>query len=241
LLTGISNTLFAVGTDELRLAMTGVKMECAGDTLSFVATDAHKLVLHKQGGIEVPTSAGFIVPRKALNLLKSTLPGDASPVKVSYNNTHVVFAFGDLELTCRLIDQKYPDYQAVIPKDGGSRLLLRRTEFLSSLRRISIYSSKSTYQVRLSIKGNELQMSAEDPDYSNQALETLACEYNGPDMEIGFNARFLVEMLSTLSGDEVQFELSSSSRPGVLRPVHQEDQEDTLMLLMPVMLSDYRA
>ena len=154
LLTGISNTLFAVGTDELRLAMTGVKMECAGDTLSFVATDAHKLVLHKQGGIEVPASAGFIVPRKALNLLKSTLPGDTSPVKVSYNNTHVVFAFGDLELTCRLIDQKYPDYQAVIPKDGGSRLLLRRTEFLSSLRRISIYSSKSTYQVRLSIKGN---------------------------------------------------------------------------------------
>jgi len=127
LLTGISNTLFAVGTDELRLAMTGVKMECAGDTLSFVATDAHKLVLHKQGGIEVPASAGFIVPRKALNLLKATLPGDASPVKVSYNNTHVVFAFGDLELTCRLIDQKYPDYQAVIPKDGGSRLLLRRT------------------------------------------------------------------------------------------------------------------
>jgi DNA polymerase-3 subunit beta len=241
LLTGISNTLFAVGTDELRLAMTGVKMECAGDTLSFVATDAHKLVLHKQGGIEVPASAGFIVPRKALNLLKSTLPGDTSPVKVSYNNTHVVFAFGDLELTCRLIDQKYPDYQAVIPKDGGSRLLLRRTEFLSSLRRISIYSSKSTYQVRLSIKGNELQLSAEDPDFSNQALETLACEYNGPDMEIGFNARFLVEMLSTLSGDEVQFELSSSSRPGVLRPVHQEDQEDTLMLLMPVMLSDYRA
>ena len=241
LLTGISNTLFAVGTDELRLAMTGVKMECAGDTLSFVATDAHKLVLHKQGGIEVPASAGFIVPRKALNLLKSTLPGDASPVKVSYNNTHVAFAFGDLELTCRLIDQKYPDYQAVIPKDGGSRLLLRRTEFLSSLRRISIYSSKSTYQVRLSIKGNELQLSAEDPDFSNQALETLACEYNGPDMEIGFNARFLVEMLSTLSGDEVQFELSSSSRPGVLRPVHQEDQEDTLMLLMPVMLSDYRA
>mgnify|MGYP000985083217 CR=1 FL=1 len=95
--------------------------------------------------------------------------------------------------------------------------------------------------LRLSIKGNELQLSAEDPDFSNQALETLACEYNGPDMEIGFNARFLVEMLSTLSGDEVQFELSSSSRPGVLRPVHQEDQEDTLMLLMPVMLSDYRA
>ncbi|MFZ9679864.1 MAG: DNA polymerase III subunit beta [Bacteroidia bacterium] len=241
LLTGISNTLFAVGTDELRLAMTGVKMECAGSTLSFVATDAHKLVLHQQGGIEVPASAGFIVPRKALNLLKATLPGDESVVQISYNTTHVVFAFGELELTCRLIDQKYPDYQAVIPKDGGSRLLLRRTEFLSSLRRISIYSSKSTYQVRLSIKGNELQMSAEDPDFANQAVETLSCEYNGADMEIGFNARFLIEMLSTISGDEVQFELSSSSRPGVLRPVHQEDQEDTLMLLMPVMLSDYRA
>ena len=238
LLTGISNTLFAVGTDELRLAMTGVKMECAGDTLSFVATDAHKLVLHKQGGIEVPASAGFIVPRKALNLLKATLPGDASPVKVSYNNTHVVFAFGDLELTCRLIDQKYPDYQAVIPKDGGSRLLLRRTEFLSSLRRISIYSSKSTYQVRLSIKGNELQLSAEDPDFSNQALETLACEYNGPDMEIGFNSRFLMEMLNNLDTAEVKLEMSESNRAGLLMPaVKDNENEDILMLVMPVMLN----
>ena len=241
LLTGISNTLFAVGTDELRLAMTGVKMECAGDTLSFVATDAHKLVLHKQGGISVPAAAGFIVPRKALNLLKATLPGDETPVKVDYNNTHVAFTFGDLELVCRLIDQKYPDYQAVIPKESANRLVIKRTEFLSSLRRISIYSSKSTYQVRLSIKGSELQLSAEDPDFANQATETISCDYNGADLEIGFNARFLVEMLSTLSGDEVQFELSLSSRPGVLRPVHQEDQEDTLMLLMPVMLSDYRS
>jgi len=230
-----------VGTDELRLAMTGVKMECAGDTLSFVATDAHKLVLHKQGGISVPAAAGFIVPRKALNLLKATLPGDETPVKVDYNNTHVAFSFRDLELVCRLIDQKYPDYQAVIPKESTNRLVIKRTEFLSSLRRISIYSSKSTYQVRLSIKGSELQLSAEDPDFANQATETISCDYNGADLEIGFNARFLVEMLSTLSGDEVQFELSLSSRPGVLRPVHQEDQEDTLMLLMPVMLSDYRS
>jgi len=241
LLGGITNTLFAVGTDELRLAMTGVKFECSGNTISFVATDAHKLVLHKQGGIEAPASASFVVPRKALNLLKATLPGDETPIRVDYNDTNVAFSFGEMELNCRLIEQKYPDYQAVIPKDGGNRLLIRRTEFLSSLRRISIYSSRSTYQVRLTIKGSELQLSAEDPDFSNQAHETIPCTYHGADMEIGFNARFLVEMLSTLSGDEVQFELSASSRPGVLRPLHQEDEEDTLMLLMPVMLSDYRA
>ncbi len=239
LLSAITNTLFAVGTDELRQAMTGVKFELNANSINFVATDAHKLVLHTVKKIAIAETGGFIVPRKALNLLKSALPGDDTLVNVEHNSTNVFFSFKDIHLVCRLIDQKYPDYTAVIPKDNTNILTIGRAEFLSTLRRISIYSNKTTYQVRLKIKGSELQVSAEDLDFSNQADETLACEYSGTDMEIGFNARFLIEMLNTLEGDQVKFEMSLPSRPGVMLPTGQDESEETLMLIMPVMLNSY--
>lgn len=239
LLSAITNTLFAVGTDDLRQAMTGVKFELESNSINFVATDAHKLVLHSVKKIAIAETGGFIVPRKALNLLKSALPGDDTLVTVEHNNTNVFFSFKDIHLVCRLIDQKYPDYTAVIPKDNTNILTINRAEFLNTLRRISIYSNKTTYQVRLKIKGSELQVSAEDLDFSNQADETLACEYSGTDMEIGFNARFLIEMLNTLGGDSVKFEMSLPSRPGVMLPTSQEPNEETLMLIMPVMLNSY--
>jgi DNA polymerase-3 subunit beta len=239
LLTAITNTLFAVGTDELRQAMTGVKFELDSNSINFVATDAHKLVLHTVKKIAIENTGGFIVPRKALNLLKSALPGDDTIVTVEHNSTNVFFSFKDIHLVCRLIDQKYPDYTAVIPKDNTNILTIGRQEFLNTLRRISIYSNKTTYQVRLSIKGSELQVSAEDLDFSNQADETLGCEYSGTDMEIGFNARFLIEMLNTLVGEQVKFELSLPSRPGVMLPTEPEPNEETLMLIMPVMLNSY--
>jgi DNA polymerase-3 subunit beta len=239
LLSAVTNTLFAVGTDELRQAMTGVKFELDTNSINFVATDAHKLVLHTVKKIAIEETGGFIVPRKALNLLKSALPGDDTLVTVEHNSTNVFFSFKEIHLVCRLIDQKYPDYTAVIPKDNTNILTINRAEFLNTLRRISIYSNKTTYQVRLKIKGSELQVSAEDLDFSNQADETLACEYSGTDMEIGFNARFLIEMLNTLGGETVKFEMSLPSRPGVMLPTDQEPNEETLMLIMPVMLNTY--
>lgn len=239
LLSAVTNTLFAVGTDELRQAMTGVKFELDTNSINFVATDAHKLVLHTIKTIAIEETGGFIVPRKALNLLKSALPGDDTLVTVDHNSTNVFFSFKEIHLVCRLIDQKYPDYTAVIPKDNTNILTINRAEFLNTLRRISIYSNKTTYQVRLKIKGSELQVSAEDLDFSNQADETLACEYSGNDMEIGFNARFLIEMLNTLGGATVRFEMSLPSRPGVMLPTDQEPNEETLMLIMPVMLNTY--
>ncbi len=239
LLSAVTNTLFAVGTDELRQAMTGVKFELDTNSINFVATDAHKLVLHTVKKIAIEETGGFIVPRKALNLLKSALPGDDTLVTVEHNSTNVFFSFKEIHLVCRLIDQKYPDYTAVIPKDNTNILTINRAEFLNTLRRISIYSNKTTYQVRLKIKGSELQVSAEDLDFSNQADETLACEYSGTDMEIGFNARFLIEMLNTLGGEMVKFEMSLPSRPGVMLPTDQEPNEETLMLIMPVMLNTY--
>lgn len=239
LLSAVTNTLFAVGTDELRQAMTGVKFELDTNSINFVATDAHKLVLHTIKKIAIEETGGFIVPRKALNLLKSALPGDDTLVTIDHNSTNVFFSFKEIHLVCRLIDQKYPDYTAVIPKDNTNILTINRAEFLNTLRRISIYSNKTTYQVRLKIKGSELQVSAEDLDFSNQADETLACEYSGSDMEIGFNARFLIEMLNTLGGATIRFEMSLPSRPGVMLPTDQEPNEETLMLIMPVMLNTY--
>lgn len=239
LLSAVTNTLFAVGTDELRQAMTGVKFELESNHINFVATDAHKLVLHSLKKIAIETPGSFIVPRKALNLLKSALPGDDTVVTIEYNSTNVFFSFKDIHLVCRLIDQKYPDYTAVIPKDSTNILTINRADFLNSLRRISIYSNKTTYQVRLKIKGSELHVSAEDLDFSNQADETLACEYSGTDLEIGFNARFLIEMLNTLEGESVKFEMSLPSRPGIMLPTSQEPNEETLMLIMPVMLNTY--
>lgn len=239
LLSAVTNTLFAVGTDELRQAMTGVKFELEANHINFVATDAHKLVLHSLKKIAIEEPGSFIVPRKALNLLKSALPGDDTVVTIEYNSTNVFFSFKDIHLVCRLIDQKYPDYTAVIPKDNTNILTINRADFLNSLRRISIYSNKTTYQVRLKIKGSELHVSAEDLDFANQADETLACEYSGTDLEIGFNARFLIEMLNTLAGDDVKFEMSLPSRPGIMLPTSQEPNEETLMLIMPVMLNTY--
>lgn len=239
LLSAVTNTLFAVGTDELRQAMTGVKFELEANHINFVATDAHKLVLHSLKKLAIAEPGSFIVPRKALNLLKSALPGDDTVVTIEYNSTNVFFSFKDIHLVCRLIDQKYPDYTAVIPKDNTNILTIDRADFLNSLRRISIYSNKTTYQVRLKIKGSELHVSAEDLDFANQADETLACEYSGTDLEIGFNARFLIEMLNTLDGAEVKFEMSLPSRPGIMLPSSQEPNEETLMLIMPVMLNTY--
>lgn len=239
LLSAVTNTLFAVGTDELRQAMTGVKFELEANHINFVATDAHKLVLHSLKKIAIEEPGSFIVPRKALNLLKSALPGDDTVVTIEYNSTNVFFSFKDIHLVCRLIDQKYPDYTAVIPKDNTNILTINRADFLNSLRRISIYSNKTTYQVRLKIKGSELHVSAEDLDFANQADETLACEYSGTDLEIGFNARFLIEMLNTLAGEEIKFEMSLPSRPGIMLPTSQEPNEETLMLIMPVMLNTY--
>jgi len=233
----ISKTLFAVSTDELRPAMTGVYFQLDPDGTTFVATDAHKLVRYRRTDAKSDSASTFIVPRKALNLLKSALPGDDTAVNVSYNNSNAFFNFGNGNLICRLIDARYPDYNAVIPTNNPNKLTIGRAELQNSLKRIAIFSNKTTNQVVLKITGNELQVSAQDLDFSNEASEKLNCTYEGADMEIGFNAKFLVEMLNTLEGDEIILELSSPSRAGVLFPVEKEDTEDVLMLVMPVMLN----
>ncbi|MGJ1263010.1 DNA polymerase III subunit beta [Sphingobacterium spiritivorum] len=234
----INKTIFAVSNDELRPAMSGVLVQLAEQSTTFVSTDAHKLVRYRRTDIYTDKPASLILPKKALSLLKSSLPSDDVNVTIEYNNTNAFFQFGNIFLICRLIDERYPDYEAVIPQVNPNKLTVDRSLFLNTLRRVVIFANKTTHQVRLRISGSELNISAEDLDFSNEAHERLSCQFEGDDMEIGFNAKFLVEMLNNLSSEEVIIEMSTPNRAGLLIPAIKDENEDILMLVMPVMLNN---
>jgi DNA polymerase III subunit beta len=234
----INKTLFATGNDELRLVLSGVFCELSPDDVTFVATDAHKLVKYRRTDAKSAESVSFILPKKPLNLLKNLLSSQDVPVLVEYNRTNSAFSFNNINLICRLIDGKYPNYDAVIPTDNPNKLNIDRQSLLTSIRRVSIFANQSTHQIRFKLSGKELILSAEDIDFSNEAKERLTCSYEGDDLEIGFNSRFLLEMLNNIDTDEVQLEMSAPNRAGILLPVNNENKnEDILMLVMPVMLN----
>ena len=239
LATAISKTIFAAGNDDLRPVMSGVFFQFSNEGLTFVATDAHKLVKYTREDVKANQTAEFIMPKKPLNLLKGILAASESDVTIDYNDSNAKFTFDNSVLVCRLIDGKYPNYEAVIPKENPNKLVIDRTQFLNSVRRVSIFSNKTTHQIRLKVAGAELNISAEDIDYSNKAEERLTCDYQGDDMQIGFNSRFLTEMISNLNADEVQLEMSLPNRAGILTPTDGLDEgEHITMLVMPVMLNN---
>ncbi len=233
----IAKTLFATSNDELRPAMTGVYFQVDFSKLTMVATDAHKLVKFTYNELASEVSTSFIVPKKALNLLKAALPAKED-VKVSFNNENAFFEFAETRLVCRLIDARYPDYNAVIPTDNPNELVIERVDFQNSLKRIAIYANKTTNQVILNINDGSLTVSAQDIDFSNEATEQLSCTYEGEPLMIGFNAKFLVEMLGVLEAETVKMELSSPTRAGILLPVDEQNGQEIMMLVMPVMLSN---
>ena len=238
LATAISKTIFAAGNDDLRPVMSGVFFQFSTEGLTFVATDAHKLVKYTREDLKATQSAEFIMPKKPLNLLKGILAGSEEDVTIEYNDSNAKFTFENSQLICRLIDGKYPNYEAVIPKENPNKLTIDRTQFLNSVRRVSIFSNKTTHQIRLKIAGAELNISAEDIDYSNKAEERLTCDYQGDDMQIGFNSRFLTEMLNNLNADEIKLEMSLPNRAGILTPIDGLDEGEFItMLVMPVMLN----
>ena len=238
LATAISKTIFAAGNDDLRPVMSGVFFQFSTESLTFVATDAHKLVKYSRTDVKANETAEFIMPKKPLNLLKGILAGSDDNVSIEYNDSNAKFSFENSVLICRLIDGKYPNYEAVIPKENPNHLTISRNQFLNSVKRVSIFSNKTTHQIRLKIAGAELNISAEDIDYSNKAEERLTCDYQGDDMQIGFNSRFLTEMLSHLNADDVQLEMSMPNRAGILTPVDGLELGETVtMLVMPVMLN----
>lgn len=235
----ITKTMFAAGTDDLRPVMSGVLFEFGNDLTTFVATDAHKLVRYKRKDVKSDEAVSFIMPRKPLNQLKNLLTKETSNVIIEYNQVNSKFEFDNIIIICRLIDGKYPNYEAVIPNDNPNKLIIDRHLFLNSIRRISNFSSQATHQIRLKITGLELVLTAEDPDFANAGKERLSCNYTGEDIEIGFNSKFLIDILSNLDNDEVSFELSTPMRAGLILPVNNENKdEDILMLVMPVMLNN---
>lgn len=235
----INKTLFATGNDELRPVMSGVFFQLSKDNITFVATDAHKLVRYRRTDAKASGEGALIVPKKPLNLLKNIMADSEEIVNINYNESNILFQFANHSLICRLIDGRYPNYEAVIPVDNPNKLTISRSALLSSVRRVSIFSNKTTHQVRLKVAGSELQISAEDLDFANEANERLSCQYEGEDMEIGFNARFLSDMLSNLEFENVTIEMSAPNRAGILVPANSENEsEDILMLVMPVMLNN---
>ena len=238
LATAISKTLFAAGNDDLRPMMSGVYFQLAPDGLTFVATDAHKLVKYTRTDASADAAADFIMPKKPLNLLKNLLGGSEDEVSIEYTESNARFTYGQTTLVCRLIDAKYPNYQAVIPQENPNKLVISRSLFLQSVRRVSIFASKTTHQVRLSLAGSDFNIKAEDVDFASKAEERLTADYNGDDLQIGFNSRFLVEMLNNLESNDVMLEMSLANRAGILTPVDGlEDGEQVMMLVMPVMLN----
>jgi DNA polymerase-3 subunit beta len=238
LVTAINKTLFAVSNDDLRPAMTGVFFELAKDGVTVVATDAHRLVRFKRTDVNSPSQDSFIVPKKPLSLLKSALPLNEDELEVSYNSNHLFVKHGTTELVCRLIDARFPDYKVVIPVDNPYKLTVNKSDFQSALRRVSVFSNKSTNQVALNVSGSELQMSSQDVDFSFEGNERMSCQYNGEDLQIAFNAKFLIEMLSAADTEEVIIELSTPTKAGIIKPSEANENEELLMLVMPLMLNN---
>ena len=237
-LKAINSTIFASGNDDLRPVMSGVFFQFNSDSLRFVATDAHKLVKYERNDYNSKNNSEFIMPKKPLQILKGILASVDGKLNIEYNESNAKFEFNNNTLTSRLIDGKFPNYEAVIPKENPNILTINREVFLNSVRRVSIFSNKTTHQVRLKIAGTKLNISAEDFDYSNKADETLECDYKGDDIQIGFNSKFLIEMLNNLDSETVTLSMSHPNRAGIIKPGNtvNKENEDITMLVMPVML-----
>ncbi|MBQ9863917.1 MAG: DNA polymerase III subunit beta [Bacteroidales bacterium] len=242
LVSAISKTAFAASTDEMRPQMGGIFCDLTAENITFVATDAHKLVRYRRTDVTSDTPVSFILPRKPVSMMKSimsTLKEDME-VTLEYNNTNAAFTFGNFYIICRLVDGRYPNYDAAIPKENPNKLTVDRNSFLNTLRRVGLFANQASHQVRLAIQERELVVSAEDLEFSNNAQEKLPCQYEGEPMEIGFNAKFLTEMVSNIETEQILIEMSHPSRAGIIFPITNEENspEDILMLVMPVMLAN---
>ena len=234
----IDKTSFAVSKDALRPAMMGIYFQVGEDETRVVATDGHRLVKLLLPTLTSEEPVNFIVPEKATKLASRVVEDDEI-CTVSVDEGHVSFDFGNSRVVARLIDETYPNYQAVIPKENEKRLTVSREDMLNAVKRVGLYSSSMTNQIRLTISSDTIKVSAEDVERSSEAEEVVHCDFDSEDMEIGFNSEYLTEVLSNVTADEVEFQLSSPNRAGIVVPVEQAEDEEILMLIMPVMLNTY--
>ncbi|MEH0155904.1 DNA polymerase III subunit beta [Limibacter armeniacum] len=235
----IGYTLFATSNDEMKPAMNGVFFNVTEEHANFVASDSHRLIRYRREDLQANLDAAIIIHKKALSLMKNILPSEREDVTMEFNDQNAIFSFGSTKLICRLIDERFPDYENVIPLNNDNLVTLDRQGLLGCLKRIVIYANKSTNQVRFKVQGNELTVSAEDIDFSNEANERLFCEHDGEDIEIGFNAKFLIEMLNNIHADKVTLKLSEPGMAGLIVPAENLTDEDVLMLVMPIMLHNF--
>jgi DNA polymerase III subunit beta len=238
LMQGINKTLFATADDELRPVMNGIFIELTNDNLTFVASDAHKLVRYRRNDVKPGANAAFILPKKPAGLLKNILPKESNDIQIEFDDKNAVFQLTNFTLVSRLVEGNYPSYNSVIPTDNPNSLTIDRLEFYNSLRRVSVFANQASNLVKLQLTGNQITISAQDLDFSISAYERLNCQYDGDDLEIGFKSVFLVEILSNLTSGDVIFKLSDPSRAGIMVPSEAEvEGEDVLMLLMPMMIN----
>ena len=238
LASSLNRSIFATAQDALRPVMNGIYFDLTPDALAIVASDGHKLVRNKNFAINSETPASFILPKKPANLLKNILGKDGGDVVIKFDERNAEIHFADGLLVCRLIEGRYPNYNSVIPQSNPNQLTIDRRLLLSALRRVLPFGSKSSQLVKFKLAAGSLELSSEDIDYATKAHETLACDYAGQNMSIGFKGSSLTEILSNLDGDQVNIELADPSRAGIIVPVEQPENEDVLMLLMPMLLSD---
>lgn len=238
MVTAINKCIFATSNDELRPAMTGVFFELSQDNITTVATDAHRLVKYCRTDVKCPEDAKFVVPKKPLNLLKNVLPNTEAELNISYSKNHLFLKHDNTELVCRLIDARFPDYKVVIPIDNPYKLTVNKNDFQNALRRVSVFSNKSTNQVAITISGSELQLAAQDVDFSFEGNERMSCQYDGEDLQIAFNAKFLIELLGAADTSEIVIELSTPTKAGIIKPTEKKENEELLMLIMPLMLNN---
>ncbi len=238
LLNGISKTIFATASDELRPVMNGIYFELSDENLTFVASDAHKLVRYKRADAKSDLNTSFILPKKPASLLKNILPKQEGDITLEFDDKNAFFTLTNYNLVCRLIEGNYPNYGSVIPTENPNKLTVNRNEFYNILKRVSVCANQASNLTRLNIKANELIISAQDVDFSISGEDKLNCQYEGEDMEIGFKSIFLLEILSHLTSEEVVFELSEPTRAGIILPAGKDNEnEDVLMLLMPMMIN----
>ncbi|MEL7587870.1 MAG: DNA polymerase III subunit beta [Prolixibacteraceae bacterium] len=238
LLGGIAKTLFATADDELRPVMNGIFVELGERDLTFVASDAHKLVRYKRSDAKAEVEASFILPKKPAALLKNLLVKEDFDVKLQFDDKNAFFTLSNFKLICRLVEGNYPSYNSVIPTNNPNKLVVDRLEFYNTVKRVSVFANQASNLIKFQIDDNQLVVSAQDVDFSISAVERLKCQYEGDEIEIGFKSTFLQEILSNLNSSEVRVELSDPTRAGLFLPVEKEsDDEDILMLLMPMMIN----
>jgi DNA polymerase-3 subunit beta len=238
LLNGISKTLFATADDELRPVMNGIYIELLTDSMTFVASDAHKLVRYRRMDVKADQESSFILSKKPASLLKAILPKEENnDVLVEFDDKNAFFTLTNYKLVSRLVEGNYPSYNSVIPTHNPNKLTIDRLEFYNALKRVALFSNQASNLVKLEMKNNQMNVSAQDIDFSISANERLNCQYDGDEMEIGFKSSFLIEILSNLTSTDVLAEFSDPSRAGIFFPAEKENEdEDVLMLLMPMMI-----